>query len=215
MEEIKQILKNSTTQFSQQTSLVKNSTKELATKPKWATEIANRYGNYQNFCNTFSYGLMNKVANAPLRACGGTAPSLVRLDTTYGNGAAQTWLYDILQATFAVLGVNEDKFSKEQILDLACTISSQYRNLKVTEMMLFLARFKAGKYGRFYGGDSYALVITEALEKFYYGERVNILKQVEEKEWEEKQKEMMKNAITFEEYRRRQGGKTNLDDFFG
>ena len=179
-----------------------------------------RYGNFQNFCATFSYALMHKVANAPLRACGGTAPSFVRLDTTYGQGAAQTWLYDILQATFAVLGVNNDKLSKEQIFDLACTIASQYRNLKVTEMMLFLIRFKSGKFGRFYGGDSYALTITEALEKFYYGERINLLSQIEEQEKEKQRKGQMQGNMSFEEYKRMKEAKgekvsDGLNELFG
>lgn len=174
-----------------------------------------KYGDFKTFSNTFSYNLMNTVAKYPVRACSGVAPSLVRMDRTYGNGSAETWLYDVLQATFAMLGVNEDKLSKPQILDLASTIASQYRNIKVTEVLLFLARFKSGKYGRFYGGDSYALIITESLEKFYNEERTELLRQARQQEEEQKRKNYAKDAITFEEYRRRVGGKTNLDTMFG
>lgn len=158
---------------------------------------------------------MNTVAKYPIRACGGVAPSLVRIDKTYGNGSSDAWLYDVLQATLVFLGVGEDKFRKEQILDLAKTITSQYPAIKVSEILLFLARFKSGKYGRFYGDSSYALVIMESLDKFYNGECADYRRQAREQEEERKRKEDAKNAISFEEYRRRVGGKTNLDAMFG
>lgn len=158
---------------------------------------------------------MNTVAKYPIRACGGVAPSLVRIDKTYGNGSSDAWLYDVLQATLVFLGVGEDKFRKEQILDLARTITSQYPTIKVSEILLFLARFKSGKYGRFYGDSSYALVIMEGLDKFYNGECADYRRQARKQEEEEKRKADDKNAISFEEYRRRVGGKTNLDAMFG
>ena len=64
-----------------------------------------------------------------------------------------------------------------------------------------MSRFKAGKYGRFYGGDSYALVVTEAMSQFMV-ERENYYAEIERERTEKKIAESKKGAITFEEYKR-------------
>ena len=173
-----------------QTSLVKNSTQDLATKPSWATEIVQRYGGFQQFSDRFSYARMNDIVKNPIDCFRRDSPSLVRIDITYGDEASATWLYDVLQGMFLFLGVNNDKFKREQVYDLARTITSQYKTLKVAEILLFVSRFKAGKYGRFYGGDSYALVVTEAMSQFM-AERENYYAVIERERTEKKIAESM------------------------
>lgn len=102
---------------------------------------------------------------------------------------------------FVFLGVTNDKFSKEQVYNLACNIYANYKTLKVVEFLLFVTRFEGGKYGRFYGGDSYALVVTEALNKFMV-EREHYYADIERIRAEKKIEESKKDTITFEEYRR-------------
>lgn len=164
------------------------------------TEITQRYGDFKQFSSTINYNIIDTVARYPLRACGGFAPSLARVEKTYGKGTSATWVYDTLQATLLFLGVTEDKFSQMHVLELAKTIASQYFMLKTTEVLLFLARFKGGKYGRFYGGDSYALVIMEALDKFYTQDRKEILRELNNQEQERKREEYKKNVMTREEW---------------
>lgn len=67
--------------------------------------------------------------------------------------------------------------------------------------MLFVTRFEGGRYGRFYGGDSYALVVTEALNKFMV-EREHYYADIERMRADKRIAESKKNAITFEEYKR-------------
>ena len=184
-----------------QTSLAKSSTQDLATKPSWANEIIQRYGGFQQFSNRFSYARMNDIVKNPIDCFRRDSPSLVRIDITYGDEASATWLYDVLQGMFLFLGVNNDKFKREQVYDLARTITSQYKTLKVAEILLFVSRFKAGKYGRFYGGDSYALVVTEAMNRFMV-ERGNYYDEIERERTERKIEESKKGAISFEEYKR-------------
>lgn len=173
----------------------------MATKPSWANEIVQRYGGFQQFSNRFSYARMNDIVKNPIDCFRRDSPSLVRIDITYGDEASATWLYDVLQGMFLFLGVNNDKFKKEQVYDLARTITSQYKTLKVAEILLFVSRFKAGKYGRFYGGDSYALVVTEAMNQFM-AERENYYAEIERERAEKKIAESKKGVITFEEYKR-------------
>ena len=184
-----------------QTSLVKNSTQDLATKPSWATEIVQRYGNFRQFSSRFSYVAMNDIVKNPIECFRRDSPSLVRIDITYGDEASATWLYDVLQGMFLFLGVNNDKFKKEQVYDLARTITSQFKTLKVAEILLFVSRFKAGKYGRFYGGDSYALVVTEAMNQFM-AERENYYAEIERERTEKKIAESKKDTMSFDEYKK-------------
>jgi hypothetical protein len=102
---------------------------------------------------------------------------------------------------FVFLGVTEEKFGKEQIYNLACNISNQYKTLKVVEILLFVSRFESGKYGRFYGGDSYALVVTEAINQFME-ERFRYYEEIEKEKERKTIESWKKNAMTFEEYKK-------------
>ena len=130
------------------------------------------------------------------------SPTFVRIDITYGRGSSANWIYNILQGMFIFLGVTNDRFSKEQVYNLACSIYANYKTLKVVEFLLFVTRFEGGKYGRFYGGDSYALVVTEALNKFLV-EREHYYADIERIRNDKRMEESKKNTITFEEYKRR------------
>lgn len=102
---------------------------------------------------------------------------------------------------FVFLGVTEDKFSKEQIYNLACTIAANYKTLMIVEILLFVSRFEAGKYGKFYGDTSYALTVTGAMNQFMV-ERENFYAKIESERMEKKIAESKKGAISFEEYKR-------------
>ena len=102
---------------------------------------------------------------------------------------------------FIFLGVTNDKFSKEQIYNLARNISSNYKTLKVTEVLLFVSRFETGMYGRFYGDTSYVLVVGEALSQFLV-EREHYYADIERQRAEKKIEESKKGAISFDEYKR-------------
>ena len=162
---------------------------------------------------------MNTITANPIECFRRESPSLVRVDVVYGRGASSIWLYEVLQATLLFLGVDNEKFRKEQVLDLASTIANQYKTLKMAEIILFLSRFKAGKYGRFYGGDSYALVITESLNKFMQ-EREDFYAEVERQKQQQKMQDMGKDTITYEEYKKikeKEGGQVSdiLEKMFG
>ena len=130
------------------------------------------------------------------------SPTFVRIDITYGKGSSVSWIYNILQGMFVFLGVTNDKFSKEQIYNLACNIYANYKTLMVVEFLLFVSRFEAGKYGRFYGDTSYALTVGDALNQFMV-ERERYYEDIERLRAEKKREEEKRNTISFEEYKRR------------
>jgi len=173
----------------------------LANRPSFATEILTRYGSFTQLSNKFSYANKNSFVANPVDCFRRDSPSLVRLDITYGRGSAASWLYDLLQGMFLFLGVNSEKFGREQIYNLACTIAANYKTLKIAEILLFVSRFEAGKYGKFYGDTSYALTVTEAMNTFMV-EREHYYADIERERAEKKISESKKGAITFEEYKR-------------
>ena len=188
-------------------------------KPTWVAEILTRYGSFTQFENKFSYLNKNAFVQNPIDCFRRDSPTLVRLDITYGRGSSASWLFSILQGMFIFLGVTDDRFSKEQVYNLACNIAANYKTLKVVEILLFVSRFEAGKYGRFYGGDSYALVLTESLNKFIV-EREHYYADIERMETERRIEEGKKNTMTYAEYKRQKESEGKsvsgaLDGIFG
>lgn len=173
----------------------------LANKPTFVTEILTRHGSFIQMSNKFSYANKNNFVAIPIDCFRRDSPSLVRIDITYGKGSSANWLFGILQGMFIFLGVTNDKFSKEQIYNLARNIASNYKTLKVVEILLFVSRFETGIYGRFYGDTSYALTVGEALKQFMV-EREHYYADIERERAEKKIAESKKGAISFEEYKR-------------
>ena len=169
--------------------------------------------------NKFSYANKNSFIAIPIDCFRRDSPSLVRIDITYGKGSAANWLFGILQGMFIFLGVTNDKFSKEQIYNLARNIASNYKTLKVVEILLFVSRFETGMYGRFYGDTSYALVVGDALNQFMV-EREHYYADIERERAEKKIAESKKGTVTFEEYKRMKEAKgesvsETLSEMFG
>jgi len=184
-----------------QTSSVNNSEVVLANKPTFVAEILMRHGSFTNMSNKFSYANKNNFVAIPMDCFRRDSPSLVRIDITYGKGSAANWLFGVLQGMFVFLGVTNDKFSKEQIYNLARNIASNYKTLKVAEILLFVSRFETGMYGRFYGDTSYALAVGEALKQFLV-EREHYYADIERMRADKKMKESKQGAVSFEEYKR-------------
>lgn len=93
----------------------------------------------------------------------GDYPTLTDICLSYGKTFAEQWLYPQISDLSIFTGAKN--LDKEQVRSLASVIAAEYRYLKVTELLLFFHRFKAGHYGRFYGSVD-PMVITCALRDF-------------------------------------------------
>ena len=137
------------------------------------------------------------VGQYPERAFFGKAPTLGVVKQAYGPNAPTMWLmaqlYDLCEYTGA------KKMDVQQATMLAEIIAQEYGYLKVSEILLFFLRFKAGNYGRFYGAVD-PMVITAAIREF-----------LKERDWacaqheqQLKQQEQLEDAmiprISWEEY---------------
>lgn len=136
------------------------------------------------------------IVSSPQNAVLGQHPTLAHLKQINPNAAA-AWLIPQISNLSEYCGAR-DKITDYQIKQLADIISHDYPWLKVSELMLFFHRFKAAKYGRFYGTVD-PLIITEALRSFLL-ERAEIIDAYEQKEREKRDKESRAKAVTWEEY---------------
>ena len=174
---------------------------QVSKKPTWISEILTSHGSFEQMSSKFSYLNKSRFVEKPMDCFRRDSPSLVRLDIAYGRGSAAKWLFGMLQGMFVFLGVTNDRFSKEQIYNLAQNIASNYKTLKVAEVMLFVSRFESGKYGRFYGDTSYALVVTESINQFMV-EREHYYADIEREQAKAKIAKEKVGTITFDEYKK-------------
>ncbi len=132
----------------------------------------------------------------------GKFPTLEMLKRAYGNNAAAYWLIPQLNNLSEFCG-QKDKLTGIPLEETAWMISNEFFYMKVSEIMLFFYRFKSGRYGRFYGSID-PLIIMTALKEFA-NERIMAYNRREQKLRERQEEESRKNAISWEEYCKRNG----------
>jgi hypothetical protein len=102
----------------------------------------------------------------------GKAPTLRTVSLAFMSGTSISWLTAQLYDLSEFSGCKNP--DEKQYEDLARTILNSYGYLKLTELMDFFRRFKAGEYGKFYGSVD-PLVITTTLRLDYLRTRAAIL----------------------------------------
>lgn len=137
-------------------------------------------------------------AKNPQKAVVGDYPTLTDINLAYGKDFADLWLMAQITNLAAYTGAKNLTIDQER--DLARVIATEYHYFKITELLVFFYRFKAGRYGHFYGSVD-PMVVTCALRRFI-AERNEILAQYEQQEREKRQREYDRThpAMTREEW---------------
>lgn len=142
-----------------------------------------------------------------IRECiDGDYPTLALISARFGRSTSAAWLAQHLFKLSEFCGCR-DKLSNDMMEELAFIITNEFYYLKVTELMLFLYRFKLGDYGKFYGSVD-PMVILSSLRQFVGWRNI----QIDRYDNERKQRQMeewRKTAISREEYERRLKAKEN------
>lgn len=161
------------------------------------TLIVSKFGDKDQFLQRVNPQTQASFALKPQKAVMGDYPTLTDICIAYGKTFAEQWLYP--QITDLSVFTGAKNLDKEQVRSLASVIAAEYRYLKVTELLLFFHRFKAGHYGRFYGSVD-PMVITCALKDFIK-ERNTIIDQCERDANNQKYElESKKPKMSYEEY---------------
>lgn len=132
----------------------------------------------------------------------GDYPTLGLLRTAYGKEAATMWLIPQLYNLSEYCGV-KNKLEGTPLEECASIIANIYKYLKVSELMLFFYKFKAGKYGRFYGNVD-PMIITSSLQLFCR-ERNDFWFKYDSEQREKEMEESRKNVVTYDEFCKRKG----------
>ena len=135
--------------------------------------LLSSHSSLESFMRVMNPEMQHTCARLVERAYFGTAPTLLTLRCAYHDEAATVWMLPQLYDLGEYCGV-KDKLDKEQMKQLARIIVQEFGYLKVTEVMLFLHRFKAGHYGRFYGAID-PMVIVMALRHDFMRERADAI----------------------------------------
>lgn len=171
-----------------------------------------RYGGKQRFMELFTCGHEKAYCAHAGRCVLGTAPTLGQINAAYGANTSAAWMIPFLWKVSEFCGCKE-KFTNDQMEDLAYLIAREYHWLKVTELMLFFWWMKSGRYGKFYGSVD-PMVITTALRSFVK-DRNDIIARHDAETQEKKFSEWKRRAVSYEEYMRRRGAETPAGDTGG
>ena len=161
------------------------------------TMLISKYGNREVFLIAFNPDMQRQICTDSELCMFGDYPTLSTLREGYGNNAPTMWLIPQLTNLSEYCGCKE-KLQGKPLEECASIIANEFHYLKVSEMMLFFYRFKAGQYGRFYGSVD-PLVITTSLREFLK-ERAYAYDRHEREERERQREEEMKNAVSWKEY---------------
>lgn len=131
---------------------------------KACTKIRQAYGESKDFLIEFNPINGIEYTRDEEDAFMGKYPVLAELNAAYGKTMAQMWLVPQLKDLSEYAGC-KDKFTMEQLERTAQVIADNFYFLKVTELLVFFERFRAARYGRFYGSVD-SLLIMEALNTF-------------------------------------------------
>lgn len=132
------------------------------------------------------------------KAIMGDYPTLADINLAYDEQFASMWLVAQIANLAAYTGAKNLTIDQER--DLARVIATEYHYFKITELLVFFHRFKAGRYGRFYGSVD-PMVITCALREFRR-ERNELIDLYEQQRREEEEAEYNKAhpPMTREQY---------------
>lgn len=98
---------------------------------------------------TFSPSQWPFASNNPERAYLSDCPSLKQYSLAHGEKMAERWLYMQIMALYGASS-NTDKGIVDGIRLFAASFAKEASSFKLSELMLFFARYKAGKYDNSY-----------------------------------------------------------------
>lgn len=108
-----------------------------------------KYKNPSEVERVYSPALWTYAASNAELAYNAVCPTLWCYSSIYGEKVAERWLYMQIMALYGASS-NHDKGIIDGIQLFAASFLSQVKAFKLSEMMLFFARYKAGRYDNSY-----------------------------------------------------------------
>lgn len=180
-------------------------------------ELLNKYPDPSQFILDYNPDLQFKIVRCNAThsdlALNDNIPCLGLLSSTYGDATPLEWL-KIQFGSLNDFAEVTTKIAKEQLSELAEIFLSEYYYINAAEICFFIARFKTGKYGRFYGAID-PMKITSAMLEYVSERRKDIERHEREQYRIQRQKEIEErgnNRISYAEYRELKQRANNGDE---
>lgn len=176
-----------------------------ATNDPRCVAIANRYGSFQEFNNKWSFEKLGYIAENVDNSVAEKVPSLVMMMLTYGQANIKNNLKLLLIATIKKMG---ETYIKMDDIDNIVRIITETKSLRLLNYAYLVTFFKRVEQGEF---PLYACKPHQFMSAFQTYAKTALATQrilqaeVERAEEERERAEHRKNAITFEEFKRRTG----------
>ena len=159
--------------------------------------LSKEYGTLDEFLVRFNPSQQITVRADTELCFFGDYPTLASIKASYGSNAPAMWLVPQLKDLSEYCGCKE-KLSGTPLEECACVIAAEFYYLKISELMLFFHRFKAAKYGRFYGAID-PLIIIQSLYEFLKERNAAIDRAEREKEAQMRE-DWKKDGISIEDW---------------
>ena len=131
-----------------------------------AAAFKDSYPSPSDVSRAYSPAHWGYAAQNPAEAYAATCPALGEMDGLYGTGTAANWIDLQVSALFGASS-KSDKALADGIGIFADTFAAEVRAYKLSELMLFFARYKAGVYD-----NSYATFDTRRIGNAFFKEFV-------------------------------------------
>lgn len=132
-----------------------------------------RWKNRSDIERQFSPANWGYTLQEPERAYKAECPTLLQYDTLYGTGSSDIWIEAMVTGLYGASS-NRDKGNADGIRIFSQSFSASVKGFKLSELMLFFARYKSGRYDNSYATFD-ARRIGNAFFKEFLKERNNEL----------------------------------------
>lgn len=126
--------------------------------------VKQKYPTFKAFSSAYSTSLQSLVLSDLDKAYSDKCPLISDIERMYGAGSSALWVKTQLLTLDFASSVKEGA-DVDALVEFSQLFARMYHYIKLTEFLLFVARFKLGRYGKFYGYFD-TITIGEAFRKY-------------------------------------------------
>ena len=147
-----------------------------------------KWENPSDFTKQFSATNWPYAISNPSKAYLADCPTLQDYDKTYGEGCGAQWVHTQMMALFGLSSSKDASVAKGMML-FAASFANEVKTYKVSELLLFFARYAAGKYDSSYSTFDMKRIGNAFFSQFVKERAIEIDKAIRENEAIEREKQ--------------------------
>lgn len=157
------------------------------------------YPTFEELGTAYSTALQPLLLSFPEKAYSEKSPAIGDLGRMYDAPEAPALWVEAQLMTLDFASQTKEGADSQALTEFSQLFAAQYGGIKLTEFLLFVARFKLGRYGKFYGYFD-TLTVGEAFRKFLRerGDELAVLERARENRIrEERDRQPVKRDYVF------------------